>query len=83
MESSVFWDISRCSPLKVNGLHGIISQKTGLSISTAVRTSDPISRNIFQTEIIILNAPYVPCRTQICYKRSRFQKQSVFDLRLM
>jgi hypothetical protein len=30
--------------LKFNGLHGIISQKTELFITTGVRTSNPITR---------------------------------------
>jgi hypothetical protein len=30
MKSSVFWDITPCTPLKVNQLHGTISQKTEL-----------------------------------------------------
>jgi hypothetical protein len=39
--SSVFWGIRPCSPLKVNPqiLHGVISQKIVLFITTAVRTS--------------------------------------------
>jgi hypothetical protein len=70
VRSSIFWDITLCSLLKVkvaswllawlilgswrwrqhvcpkcqltfNGLHGIISQKTKLFITTTVRTSDP------------------------------------------
>jgi hypothetical protein len=69
LKSSVFWDITTCSPLKVNGrtgffigvffdpedggnvffekwltysgLHGIISQKVELFITTGVRTSNP------------------------------------------
>jgi hypothetical protein len=50
MKGSIFWDITRCSPLNFNqlfrgtstfnGLHGDIFQKLELSITTAVRTSD-------------------------------------------
>jgi hypothetical protein len=52
LRSSIFWGIMLCSLLKANlsvgfegshssGLHSIISQKTELFITTAVRTSDP------------------------------------------
>jgi hypothetical protein len=41
MKSSIFWDITPCSPLKANlcfvGPYGVISQKTDNFITTAVR----------------------------------------------
>jgi hypothetical protein len=39
--TTIFWDIPLCSPLTLNGLHGVISQKIVLFITTAVRTSNP------------------------------------------
>jgi hypothetical protein len=66
MKSSVFWDITRCSLSKVNGLHGTISQKMELSITTAERTSDPVSRNTFQTECALHCMSY----TNLLYEES-------------
>jgi hypothetical protein len=34
----IFWDISSCSSLTANGLHGVISQEIELLIITALRT---------------------------------------------
>jgi hypothetical protein len=34
--------------LAFNGLHGVISQKTELFITTAVRTSNPARKNMFK-----------------------------------
>jgi hypothetical protein len=39
------WHILPKGPLKLNGLHGIISQKMTLFITTAVKTSNP-TRNV-------------------------------------
>jgi hypothetical protein len=46
MKASIFWDIILCDPLKANQLifnvlHGIVSQKTELYITTAVTASHP------------------------------------------
>jgi hypothetical protein len=41
MESIIFWGMTPCSRLKLNGLHGVISQKMILFITTSVKTSDP------------------------------------------
>jgi hypothetical protein len=56
MKSTILWDITPCSPLIVNrrfrgtyhlhlflqnGLHGVISQKMELFMTTGVRTSNP------------------------------------------
>jgi hypothetical protein len=38
--------------LTFNGLHGVISQKTELFITTAVRTSNPTNRMKFKIKII-------------------------------
>jgi hypothetical protein len=38
MKNIIFWDMT---PLKLNGLHGAISQKMILFITTAVKTSNP------------------------------------------
>jgi hypothetical protein len=45
----IFWDTTPFSPLTLNGLHGIISQKTELFITTAVRTSSPTKCHNFLT----------------------------------
>jgi hypothetical protein len=60
MESIIFRDITPCSPLRINrhfggdmflrnvglnGLHGVISQKMVLFITTAVRTPNPTYGN--------------------------------------
>jgi hypothetical protein len=47
VKSSVFWSVMPRSPLKVNGLHGIKSQKAELFITTTVGASTP-------TEIYLL-----------------------------
>jgi hypothetical protein len=45
MKSTTFWNITPCSPLKVDrrfgGPYRVISQKTALFITTTVRTSNP------------------------------------------
>jgi hypothetical protein len=41
MKSCIFWDITPCSPLEINRLHGVMSQKTERCIITDVRTWDP------------------------------------------
>jgi hypothetical protein len=53
-KSSVFWDITPRSRLTFNGLHRVISQKTELFITKAVRTSNPtnlvFSRTLYETD---------------------------------
>jgi hypothetical protein len=39
LKNTIFWDIMPCGPLKVK--HSVISQKTELFITIAVRTSNP------------------------------------------
>jgi hypothetical protein len=43
VKSYIYWAIT---PLKVNGPHGVIAQKTGLFITTAVRTLNPTSHKM-------------------------------------
>jgi hypothetical protein len=50
--STLFWDITPCSPLKIN--HGIISQKMILFITTAVRTSNPTMDNHYKSGLQII-----------------------------
>jgi hypothetical protein len=42
MNRYIFWHISPFSRLNFNGLHGVISQKIELFITTAVRIANPI-----------------------------------------
>jgi hypothetical protein len=48
MNSTIFWDITACSPLKVKRSlkHGAIYLKIEFYITTAVRTSNP-SKEMF------------------------------------
>jgi hypothetical protein len=43
--------------VQLNGLHGIISQKTILFITTAVKTSNPTS-SLFPVHGVLLNAAF-------------------------
>jgi hypothetical protein len=61
LKNSIFWVTTTCNPLKfkgqltLNGLHGVISQKIELFITTAVRTSDPaIVVLVFVVEITLV-----------------------------
>jgi hypothetical protein len=47
MKSIFFWNMTPCSSLTLNGLHGVISQKKILFITTAVETSNPTRFMIF------------------------------------
>jgi hypothetical protein len=42
LKSPIFWDITPCSALNVDG---VMSQKTVLFITTATRTSNPTNKN--------------------------------------
>jgi hypothetical protein len=50
----IFWDMTPCSPLSCNGLHGVISQKMILFITTAVKTSNPTEIYLIFCSINIL-----------------------------
>jgi hypothetical protein len=50
--STIFWDITPFSPLKIN--HGIISQKMVLFITTAVKTSNPTTNNHYKSGLQII-----------------------------
>jgi hypothetical protein len=41
LQGTIFWDITPCSPLNVNRLDGVISQKIVPFITTAVKSSNP------------------------------------------
>jgi hypothetical protein len=45
-KSIIFWGMTPCSPLSCNGLHGVISHEMILSITTAVKTSNPTKLQI-------------------------------------
>jgi hypothetical protein len=51
LKTTIFWDITPCSPLKVKALHGVVSQKIIPFVSTAVITSNPTIIFIFIFDI--------------------------------
>jgi hypothetical protein len=56
LKSIIFWDMTPCSLLQFNRLHGVISQKMILFITTAARTSNPIYlHSSIRLHVVVLN----------------------------
>jgi hypothetical protein len=55
LKSIIFWDMTPCSRLLHNGLHGVASQKMILFMTTAVKTSNPAFVTSFSDTLILCN----------------------------